>query len=84
MLLRVRCKSVQEVKVLLTCSQNRWDSSGPPRDPVESASGIVERNELLVLILLLFVTITMAACSLDVLLCAWISMDDFILALFLF
>lgn len=79
MLLRVRCKSVQEVKVLLTCSQNRWDSS-----PVESASGIVERNELLVLILLLFVTITMAACSLDVLLCAWISMDDFILALFLF
>jgi len=67
-LLRVRCKAVQEVKEMLTCSQNWWDSSGPPRDPVESASGIVERKDLLVCMLLLFVTITMTACS-RVLLC---------------
>ncbi len=48
-LLQISCKFVQEVNMMLMCSRNRWGSgsSRPLSNPVESASGIVESDELL-------------------------------------
>lgn len=48
-LLQISCKFEQEVNVMLTCSRNRCSSSSRPlSNPVESASGIVESDALLV------------------------------------
>ncbi len=47
-LLQISCKFVQEVNMMLTCSRNRCGSSSRPlSNPVESASGMVESDELL-------------------------------------